>query len=354
MNDASGAAGGRNRLSSIGPGIERSGDAHRGLSVIDVHAHVAVRDYLASLAEAGIRPPGYRVAAASPTAAGLGAGGESEESLALRIAMMDGAGVRTQILSPSLAPYVPDSEKGVRAARVLNDKLSAIAAAHAGRFAAFVSLPLPHVDAALEEMRRGLDRLDMVGVAMHASCLGVSIADERFDRLFVEMNERKAILFIHPCVNGLCSHLLNDWHLEACAGPLLEDMTIVMHLMARAVPVRFPDIKIIIPHLGGGLATMLERLDNQMPLSIPGLPALPSAMAKSLWYDTVSHGSAAALRCAVEAFGADRLVPGSDFPVLLSFEDYARTFDYVRDVFPQSDTADLILGRNALSLFGWT
>jgi predicted TIM-barrel fold metal-dependent hydrolase len=38
----------------------------------------------------------------------------------------------------------------------------------------------------------------------------------------------------------------------------------------------------------------------------------------------------AALRCAVEAFGADRILLGSDYPVLLSFESYRDTANYLR------------------------
>lgn len=94
---------------------------------------------------------------------------------------------------------------------------------------------------------------------------------------------------------------------------------------------------------------MLDRLDNQLPLAIPGLAARPSEMARHLWYDTVAHGSAPALHAAVEAFGADRLLPGSDFPVLLSFERYAKTFDYIRRALP-TGAADHILYRNAAIL----
>jgi predicted TIM-barrel fold metal-dependent hydrolase len=332
----------------------RSGEVksqERKGAIIDVHAHIAVKDYLSALAEAGIRSPGYGGATRSPTASGSGAGGESPESLELRIAMMDKAGVRTQILSPSLAPYIANEDHSVRATRLLNDRLARTASFHPGRLAAYVSLPLPHVDAALSEMRRGLDVLGMAGVAMHATCLGVSIADPVFDPLFVEMNARNAVLFVHPCVNGLCSHLLNDWNLEACAGPLLEDVTIGLQLLARSIPVRYPNIRIVIPHLGGGLAAMLERLDNQMPLAIPGLLGQPSAMARTFWFDTVSHGSAAALKCAVDAFGHHRIVPGSDFPVLLSFEAYERTFGYVDDVYPNSNVGADILRHNAAVLF---
>jgi hypothetical protein len=48
------------------------------------------------------------------------------------------------------------------------------------------------------------------------------------------------------------------------------------------------------------------------------LPEPPSATARRFYYDTVGHGSQAALLCAWKAFGATHILPGSDFPVLLS------------------------------------
>lgn len=43
-----------------------------------------------------------------------------------------------------------------------------------------------------------------------------------------------------------------------------------------------------------------------------------------MWYDTVGHFHAPALRCAYESFGADQLVLGTDFPYL-SGEQYKRS-----------------------------
>jgi aminocarboxymuconate-semialdehyde decarboxylase len=170
--------------------------------------------------------------------------------------------------------------------------------------------------------------------------------------LFQEMNARRCVLFLHPAVNGLVSPLLNDWSLKAAAGPLFEDATIAMHLMVKGIPARYPDIRIIVPHLGGGLAGMMPRLDNQLPQLVADLPEAPSATARRLWFDTVSHGSAAALRGASEVFGPDRLLAGSDFPVLLSFESYADTFGYVaRAGLPAAD-AQRILFENGPKLLG--
>ena len=54
----------------------------------------------------------------------------------------------------------------------------------------------------------------------------------------------------------------------------------------------------------------------------------------------------------MDAFGADRLVPGSDYPVLTIHEPYRDTIDWIRHSGLADDTVDQILNRNAPGLFG--
>jgi aminocarboxymuconate-semialdehyde decarboxylase len=127
---------------------------------------------------------------------------------------------------------------------------------------------------------------------------------------------------------------------------------IALHLIARRVHERFPNIKYVVPHLGGMLSMQLQRLDNQGPRNHPNLPEPFSVTARRFYYDTVGHGSPAALLCAWKAFGADQIVAGSDYPVLIAWETYKQTFHYVRECgLPEADV-DKILNHNAQIVLG--
>jgi len=115
---------------------------------------------------------------------------------------------------------------------------------------------------------------------------------------------------------------------------------------------RYPNIKYVVPHLGGLIPMQLERLDNQAPQRLTDLPEPPSVTARRMYYDTVGHGSQAALLCAWTAFGADHIVAGSDYPVLMNFETYKRTFDYIRESSLPPADIDLILNHNAQKVLG--
>ncbi len=66
-----------------------------------------------------------------------------------------------------------------------------------------------------------------------------------------------------------------------------------------------------------------------------------------------SAGTAcAALLCAWKAFGADHLVAGSDYPVLMAFETYRQTFHYIRECGLPVDDVDKILEHNAQRVLG--
>ena len=270
-----------------------------------------------------------------------------------RIQQMDEAQVDMQVLSPSnLMPYLENETDAREAARILNDGYAELTHRLPHRFKAYVSLPLPHVEASLREMERGLGELGMAGITFGCSILNRSVTDKEFEPLYQEMNRRGAVLFFHPMVNGICSPLITDFGLEGAAGTTIEDAVVVLHMIMRQIPHRYPDIKMIVPHLGGLIPMLLNRMDNQVAAMNRDLPEKPSMTARRFWYDTVSHGSHAALRCACEAFGPEHLVTGSDYPVLLAYESYAKTFSYIGEAGLGDAAVEQILHRSAPMLFG--
>jgi len=307
--------------------------------LIDVHAHQFPDKYTGTIARHGRQLFG-------PLAS---------QTIDERLRLMDEAGVDLQVLSPAnLVPYFENEAVALEAAHILNDGYAELTHRMPHRFKAYVSLPMPHVDASLREMDRGLGELGFAGVNFGCSILNRPVTEAEFEPLYAEMNRRRAILFFHPVVNGLCSALLNDFNLAGSVGTTMEDTLVALHMIVRQIPHRYPDIKIIVPHFGGLLPMLLARIDNQVAGTYKDLPEKPSATAKRFWYDTVGHGSHAALRCACEAFGPDHLVTGSDYPVLLPYERYAKTFSYIREAGLPGDAAEQILHRSAPTLFGLT
>ncbi|APA99230.1 amidohydrolase family protein [Nocardia seriolae] len=140
---------------------------------IDIHAHLWSEGYLDLLDSYGRTD--------TATQRGMGAG-ETPAELEARFALNDSAGIEHQVLSVTpQSPHFDNPEHAVSAARAANDLYADIVARHPDRFSAFAALPLPHLDAALTEMSRGLDDLGMAGVAVTTDILGRSLADPLFE-----------------------------------------------------------------------------------------------------------------------------------------------------------------------------
>ena len=308
--------------------------------IIDIHAHYHPRAYnsaISSFAENG--------GVANPGGMGRHPDTDDEADIARRLEMMADAGVSMQVLSPAArrAPYSRDEAAAVAAARLVNDASATLVQRYPEQFKSFVSVPMPHVVASVAELKRGMDDLGMIGLNLHISALGRSVAEDEFLPLYEELDRRKGILFYHPCGDGIQSPLINDYGFSGAVGTSMEDAAIVLHLIAKKIPTQFPNITFVVPHLGGPIPMLLERLDNQYSMKDHDLPEPPSVTARRFYYDTVGHGSHAGLTAAWKAFGADHVLPGSDFPVLLSFETYRETFSWIRDVdIPAGDIAQML------------
>jgi 6-methylsalicylate decarboxylase len=309
---------------------------------IDVHAHYWTEDYIELLVDLG--------QAGAIAVRGLGAGGGAE--LEARLRLMDRTGVQMQALSacPQL-PYGEDGQKAATAARFVNDQYAGLVQRHPDRFRAFAALPMPHLQESLGEMGRALDELGMAGVAMNTTVLGRALVEPEYGPIFAELNRRNAVLYLHPAGNGACSPLIANYHLTWMVGAPVEDTISIMHLITHGIPTRYPNIKIINSHLGGALPMLLQRADDQYRWEAPDTPERPSVAARRMWYDTVGHGHVPALRCAIDSFGADRLLLGTDFPYQ-NGDIFVRAVDYIRD--PQIDpaAARAILDQNAGALLG--
>jgi 6-methylsalicylate decarboxylase len=271
--------------------------------------------------------------------------------LGVHLRNMDRAKVDMQVLSVShQLPYFENEGEAIDAARLANDVYTASVRQNPQRFAAFACTPLPHIAASIEEMRRALDDLGMAGVIAGTTVLGKGIADPAFDGFFAELNRRKAILFLHPTGDNAGSTLLESTKLTWPIGAPLEDTVCMLLLMQAEIPRRFPDVKIILPHLGGFAPFLMVRLDQLRSRFLPSSAALPSIQAKHFWYDTV-NAHPWALRCTTETVGADRVLLGTDYPFWRD-DAYQLCVDYVKQAGLSAHDVDGILGGNAEELLG--
>ena len=298
--------------------------------IIDVHHHYYPEPYLKYLGRTDVPPR-----RASPL---------SVQTMAERLELLDEAGIDTAVLSISQAqPYLDRVGQAADGARLINDLYLEAAERHSGRFAAFIALPLPHVDAALSELERVMDEPKAVGVSVGCTVNGRPLDDSALGPIWQELNRRHGVVFLHPMGREDLSWL-QGYNLTWMVGAPFEDTVAALRLVASGMVVRYPEIRFIVPHLGGTLPFLFARLIRQAEN-----PSLGDGLAR-LYYDTVS-GSTDALQMAAGVFGAEQLLFGTDYPYC-DRQAFFHHLQYLREGTFSGDQLRNIEGARAAALLG--
>lgn len=242
--------------------------------LIDVHHHLVPREYANALEKLGVTK-------------GLGVQ-LPKWDVSKSLDIMDEHGIATSVLSIS-APGVyfkdrdPSGSIAVSLSRQMNELCADLIRDHPGRFGAFATLPMPHIDAALAELAYSLDELHLHGLVLLTNYDGYYLGDSRFDRLFAELNRRRAVVFIHPQSppGQELSHLgLPEAMLDVC----FDTTRTAFSLVVNGVTKKYPAIRFILAHAGGAVpymagrvgvtASMLAGLKGAAPIVADGIGKL--------------------------------------------------------------------------------
>ena len=295
--------------------------------IIDVHAHYYPVAYLKAIGRTDIP---------SPRAAPLG-----QISIEERIALMDSLGIDRQVLSVSQAqPYLDDEDDAAKAAALGNDLYDELCARYPGRFSYFAALPLPYLDASIREVQRLEESPHVVGFTIGCSVNGLQLDDPIFDPLYGELHRRSSTLFLHP-VGQTDVAFLRDRNLAWSVGATFEDTVAALRLVYADVPRRFDRMSVIVPHLGGTLPFLVDRIARKEGSAV--LDGL-----RTFYYDTVS-GSVDALNSTCRVFGADRLLFGTDFP-FCDASEFARHLSYLDEGELEAEDLVRVAGERAHEL----
>jgi predicted TIM-barrel fold metal-dependent hydrolase len=241
----------------------------------------------------------------------------------LRIKEMDEAGIDVQVISHG-APSTQrlDAETAVRLARNVNDRLAQAIAAYPDRFAAFAALPTPDPKAAADELERTVTQLGFKGAMVHGLTNGVFFDDKRFWPIFERAQALDVPLYVHPAVphSAVVEAYYQDYLADfptlrtAAWGFTVETATQGIRLVLSGVFDAYPDVKIILGHMGEGLPFLLWRIDHA--LSRPGNRSVSfrEQFSQHFYITTSGNFSTPALLCSMMELGVDRILFSVDWP----------------------------------------
>ncbi|USW54724.1 Putative 2-amino-3-carboxymuconate-6-semialdehyde decarboxylase, metal-dependent hydrolase [Septoria linicola] len=235
----------------------------------------------------------------------------------------------------------------------------------------FASLPLPDVEGSLEEIGRAVEE-GCDGFALLTNAQGKYMGDGIFDEVFEELERRKAVVFVHPttprcpCSEGDGGGREATPFAGRLPNPMLEfffdTARVVTNLFLSGTMRRCPNVKFILPHLGGAFPPLLSRWTGFSQL-VPGPwggsvteEEVKEAFQRQIWFDMAGFAFPSQIRGLVEGVGVGhtRLLYGSDYP--FTKEDGVELLlgqmeEGVKGLFDEEQVKDICY-RNAEKLFG--
>ncbi|PVH79199.1 amidohydrolase 2 [Cadophora sp. DSE1049] len=231
------------------------------MAKIDVHCHAVPPKYRQRLIENGHQNPDG-MPAIPPWSI--------ESHLSLMKTHNIGISVLS-ITSPGTFLSPGKSEDAVQITRETNEELASICTAHSDSFRFFASLPLPSVEDSLKEIDHALDVLGAVGFALMSNAHGIYLGDPSLDPVMAKLDERKAIVFLHPTSCNLIvpdpstgGNKVEVVNVLPYPRPTMEFMfdetRTVANLLLSGSLAKYPNITFIMSHCGCTLPPIIDRI----------------------------------------------------------------------------------------------
>jgi predicted TIM-barrel fold metal-dependent hydrolase/quinol monooxygenase YgiN len=268
---------------------------------------------------------------------------------------MDEAGVETSVLTQA-APR-PTSAQTVRQT---NEAAARIKKEHPGRFIFCAALPLPDVSKAIEEAKYALDVLKADGIKLATNVGGQYLGAPELDTLFSVLNERKAVIILHPHRPEPVNREVMTQTPLAMQEYLSETTRAVTNMISRNVLARYNNIKIVVPHCGAYLPLAIPRMKSLTPVMQSNRMVGYidwEANLRTLYYDLAGAHSPEVIRMMLTITTPDHLLYGSDYPYVapqVLTQSLAGMKQYLTTEPDLAPFKEMIMWKNAKWLFGLT
>lgn len=259
-----------------------------------------------------------------------------------RLADMDATGISVQILGLT-APGVQifDEDLAVSLAASTNDQLAEACRRHPDRFAGLATIAPQAPAKAAAELSRAVTQLGLKGAMINSHTKGEYLDDPKFWDIFEAAQSLGVPIYIHPVTPPakMITPFLERGLEGAIYGFAVETSLHMLRLIVGGVFDRFPDLTIVVGHLGEGLPFWLYRLDYMHTASVAAQRyasmqqlerSVSDYLKQNFYYTTSGMPWEPAILYTRSVIGADRVMYAMDYP-----------YEYVPEEVAMSDELSL-------------
>ncbi len=233
---------------------------------------------------------------------------------------MDRAGVDKAVLS------YPTSDAHIRMGRlkkvveIYNERVAAILKVRPDRFIGAAILPVDDERAIMDEFKRTTQELGFKAISLATSFNGIFLDEERYIPLYKRCEELKIPIFVHAqIIKPIGSSQVEDPLLTPVIEYVFETTMCVGKLLMAEIFERFKNLNFIFAYFGGVTPFIAHRYDATYTMLrnidfVKDLKSLPSEHLKRIYVDTSGDRTLANFISALELFGPEHILWGSDYP----------------------------------------
>lgn len=243
------------------------------------------------------------------------------------------AGIDMVLISPiaSLMNYEAEKGEGLRMCKIQNEALAKITQKYPDRVRALGIIPLQDPNLAAKELANVMQEPGLEGVIVGTSVAANYLGDERFEAFWSAAEETAAIIFIHPTTRAFSDKVFNESQLWKSVGNPLETTIATSHLVMTGTMERYPKLKIVLAHGGGGILSLRGRLQKSFSIISPEklkLKESPVESLKRFYFDSLTHDKEVLINL-IDFVGPDRVLLGSDYPFDMGHNFPLETLDEI-------------------------
>jgi predicted TIM-barrel fold metal-dependent hydrolase len=248
-------------------------------------------------------------------------------------------------------------------ARTLNDNMARFQDEGKGRLFCAATVPLKALDeGGAQEMDRAIHELRLKAFNITSHVSGKPLDLPEFEPFWSKAAAMNIPVIIHPTnpITTTSRAYEGEYDLIHVFGWPFETTLTVSRLVFSGILDRYPDLKIITHHLGGGMIPFFWGRVKESYIAEKQRKYFGQVMSKELfayfslfYYDTAVGGSAPAIKMCYDLFGAEQIVFATDAPHgpekgIMRLATYPAV---IRSLgLPEADTRK-ILGENAAKIF---
>ena len=269
-----------------------------------------------------------------------------------RLSAMDKLGIDQEVLSlamPAIDGLGLDEKSTKHITVEANNGIRSLVEKYKDRFLGIGTVSLSDPDFAADEAKRCIHDLGLSGIQIVSNVNGKPIDGPERDGFYSVLESIGSGLWIHPTFMASSYPWLKDYNADIMLGWDMDTTLAIFRLFRSGILERHEKLKVVVHHLGSIVPLLAGRISDfamQDATYVQNHRKNPLEVLKSLYVDTAEGMWDPWLRIALDFFGIEHVIFGTDYP----WGSTEKIMDNINQLSLDETQKERIYSKNAIEL----